>query len=76
MKVALKGKPESELKQPENVVAVRIDPSSGLLARPNQANGIIEYFRDKEVPAEEDPTLVYNASNEQEQLPPVEESLF
>lgn len=81
MKVALKGKPEGEMKQPENVVAVRIDPSSGLLARPNQANGIIEYFRNKEVPAEEDPTPIYNASNGNasngsQQTPPGEESLF
>ncbi|MDR3503350.1 MAG: penicillin-binding protein 1A [Legionella sp.] len=76
MKVALKGKPEHDMKQPEDVVAVRIDPSSGLLARPNQPNGIIEYFRQKEVPAEEDPTLIYNASNDQGQIAPVEESLF
>ncbi|MGL5741540.1 MAG: penicillin-binding protein 1A [Legionella sp.] len=76
MKVALKGKPESELKQPENVVAVRIDPNSGLLARPNQANGVIEYFRNKEVPAEEDPTPVYNTSNDQQPLPATEDSLF
>ncbi|MDP3268030.1 MAG: penicillin-binding transpeptidase domain-containing protein, partial [Legionella sp.] len=75
MKEALKDKPENELKQPENVVAVRIDPASGLLAKPNQDNGIIEYFRDKEVPSEEDPTPVYNASNDQ-QLAPVEENLF
>ncbi|MFJ1268244.1 penicillin-binding protein 1A [Legionella lytica] len=76
MKVALKGKPEHDMKQPEEVVAVRIDPSSGLLARPNQPNGIIEYFRQKEIPAEEDPALVYNASNDQGQMAPVEESLF
>mgnify|MGYP006911092557 CR=1 FL=1 len=57
------------MKQPEDVVAARIDPNSGLLARPNQANGIIEYFRNKEVPAEDDPTPVYNASNDQQQLP-------
>ncbi|KTD45177.1 penicillin-binding protein 1A [Legionella quateirensis] len=78
MREALKGKPESELKQPENVVAVRIDPVSGLLAKPNQDNGIIEYFRDKEVPAEEDPTPVYNANNStnDEHLAPVEENLF
>ncbi|WP_133135798.1 penicillin-binding protein 1A [Legionella rowbothamii] len=76
MKVALKDKPEHDMKQPEDVVAVRIDPSSGLLARPNQPNGIIEYFRQKEIPAEEDPALVYNASNDQGQMAPVEESLF
>ena len=46
MKEALKGMPENELKQPDNVVAVRIDPISGLLAKPNQENGIIEYFRE------------------------------
>ncbi|MDR3443176.1 MAG: penicillin-binding protein 1A [Legionella sp.] len=83
MKVALKGKPETELKKPENIVSVRIDPSSGLLARPNQENGIVELFRDKEVPAEEDPALTpYDAAaspmtpEEQQQLPPVEEGLF
>lgn len=76
MKVALKDKPESEMKQPENVIAVRIDPQSGLLAKPNQENGVVEYFRNREVPAEEDPTPMMNASNDQEQLPMPEESLF
>lgn len=80
MKDALKGKPEGELKQPENIVAVRIDPVSGLLAKPNQSNAIVEYFRDKEVPAEEDPTPAYESNTmntDQQQLPPViEESLF
>ncbi|MGT3154766.1 penicillin-binding protein 1A [Legionella pneumophila] len=78
MKVALKDKPEVELKQPENVIAVRIDPVSGLLAKPNQENGIIEYFRQNEVPSEEDQGPVYNARNDQqeEELAPVEESLF
>lgn len=80
MKEALKGQAETELKQPDNVVSVRIDPISGLLAKPNQENAIIEYFRNKEIPAEEDPTPVYNASNntggEQQQWAPVEENLF
>ncbi|HAT1738863.1 TPA: penicillin-binding protein 1A [Legionella pneumophila] len=78
MKVALKDKPETELKQPENVIAVRIDPVSGLLAKPNQVNGIIEYFRQNEVPSEEDQGPVYNAHNDQqeEELAPVEDSLF
>ncbi|AMP90368.1 penicillin-binding protein 1A [Legionella pneumophila] len=78
MKVALKDKPEVELKQPENVIAVRIDPVSGLLAKSNQENGIIEYFRQNEVPSEEDQGPVYNAHNDQqeEELAPVEESLF
>ncbi|MFI4962469.1 MAG: penicillin-binding protein 1A [Legionellales bacterium] len=72
MKVALKGKPESTLKQPENVVALRIDPVSGLLARPDQPNGIIEYFRNKEIPAEQEatPTPFFNTSNDQPQPQP------
>ena len=76
MKEALKGKPEAEIKQPDNVVAVRIDPISGLLAKPNQENGIIEYFRNKEVPAEEDPTPVYSAGTNQQDQPFIEENLF
>jgi penicillin-binding protein 1A len=80
MKDALKNTPVTELKQPDNIVAARIDPISGLLAKPNQENGIIEYFRTNEVPAEEDPTPEYNANNQSgipdQQLAPVEEYLF
>ena len=50
MKVALKGQPTQDMKQPENVVAVRIDPYTGLLAQSNQENAIVEYFRKEEVP--------------------------
>nr|WP_233586685.1 penicillin-binding protein 1A [Legionella sp. km772] len=86
MKVALKDKPLSEMKQPDDVVAVRIDPISGLLAKQNQPNAIMEYFRKKEIPAEEDPTPVFQAENTEnsipngdpqaQDLPPVEEYLF
>ncbi len=54
MRVALKGRPEREMPQPENVVAVRIDPHSGLLAQANQPNAIIEYFREEEIPLTDD----------------------
>ncbi|WP_133127109.1 penicillin-binding protein 1A [Legionella nagasakiensis] len=54
MKVALQDKPEQELKQPENIVAVRINPSTGLVAQANQDHGIIEYFRKEEVPGTDD----------------------
>ena len=71
---------ESESKQPHNIVAVRIDPISGLLAKPDQENGVIEYFRDKEVPKEEDPTPLYNANTNQQQQeeeqPFIEDNLF
>ncbi|KTD07154.1 penicillin-binding protein 1A [Legionella jamestowniensis] len=53
MKVALANLPQKELPQPENVVAVRIDPVTGLLAKNNQPNAIIEYFREQDVPGTE-----------------------
>jgi penicillin-binding protein 1A len=49
MKIALHGKPEQAMKQPDNVVAVRIDPATGQLANDNQ-DAIIEYFRKEEIP--------------------------
>lgn len=54
MRVALKDQPEHEIKQPANVVAVRINPSNGLLAKPNQPNAIIEYFKEGSLPGSED----------------------
>ncbi len=76
MKVALKDIPEQDMKQPEDVVAVRIDPSNGLLANPNQENGIIEYFRKEEVPAPTDtnPDMMHNTVTTQE--PANEDNLF
>ena len=50
MKVALRDLPEREMKQPENVVAVRINPDNGLLAKENQKKAITEYFREQDVP--------------------------
>lgn len=50
MKVALHGKPEQEMKQPSNVITVRINPSTGLPDNSNQTNAIIEYFREEEIP--------------------------
>ena len=54
MKSALNKQPEKFLAQPDNVVAVRIDPKSGLLAPENQPNAIVEYFREQDVPAAEE----------------------
>ncbi|PJD93286.1 MAG: peptidase [Legionella sp.] len=65
MKEALKGKPLYNTKQPQNVVTARIDPVNGLLAQPNQVNGITEYFRQNEVPdsVEENSNLILQAEN-------------
>ncbi len=42
---ALAGKPAEEFPMPEDVVTVKIDPESGLLARDDQPDAILDYFR-------------------------------
>ena len=44
MRVALKGVPETVLKQPDGMVTVRIDPVTGLLADTTTRNAIFETF--------------------------------
>ncbi|WP_428241382.1 penicillin-binding protein 1A [Gynuella sp.] len=53
MQVALEGKPEKILPQPPGIVTVRIDPKSGLLARPGQKDAIFEIFPKDRVPTEQ-----------------------
>ncbi len=53
MKIALKNLPEKPRPQPSNVITVKIDPVSGLLAKDGQVNAIEEYFRQQDVPTEE-----------------------
>lgn len=53
MRVALEGKPETEFKQPEGIVTVKIDPMTGLLAKPGQTDAIFEIFREEFAPTEE-----------------------
>ena len=45
MRVALAGKPEEPRRIPDGMVSVRIDPKTGLLASPGQADAIFEYFQ-------------------------------
>ena len=49
---ALEGKPESSWEQPNGMTMVRIDPVSGLLARPGQQDAIFEIFRTELAPTE------------------------
>ncbi len=44
MRVALEGRPERLLKQPEGLVSVRIDPLTGKLAQAGDPDAIFEYF--------------------------------
>ena len=50
MAKALQGKPSLHLPQPPNIVAVLIDPKTGLKARPNQNDAVIEYFLENKAP--------------------------
>lgn len=52
MKVALQDVPEEPLKVPVDMVTVRIDPKTGLLARPETVNAIYETFRKEYVPSQ------------------------
>ncbi|WP_027950634.1 penicillin-binding protein 1A [Haliea salexigens] len=51
MRGALRDSPDVQPPLPPGVVHVRIDPDTGLLARPGQQNAIFEYFREDRVPA-------------------------
>ncbi len=50
MEQTLKGKPDSIQPEPPGLVTAKIDPTTGLLARPGQENAIYEIFTDATVP--------------------------
>ncbi|MFC6670222.1 penicillin-binding protein 1A [Marinobacterium aestuariivivens] len=52
MQSALADAPENGPTQPDGIVRVKIDPSSGLLAYPGQNNAIFEVFRAEDVPTQ------------------------
>ena len=50
MAVALKDKKEAHMKRPDGIVTVRINPETGLLAKPGAKNAIFEIFRSEYAP--------------------------
>ncbi|MFT7130148.1 MAG: penicillin-binding protein 1A [Gammaproteobacteria bacterium] len=52
MKTALQDRPQTLRKQPQGVVSVKIDPATGLLAKPGQKNAVFEIFREETAPIE------------------------
>jgi len=50
MREALQNSPDVERPLPLGIVSVKIDPETGLLARPGQKNALSEYFREANVP--------------------------
>ena len=58
MEKALQGRPETPPIPPNGLVTVKIDPKTGLLARPNQKDSIYEIFTQETVPTEVAPHIV------------------
>lgn len=52
MRVALEGVPETPLREPIDMVTVKIDPYTGLLASPDSRDAIYETFRTEDVPTQ------------------------
>lgn len=53
MDEALQGKPESNLPQPDSIVAMRINPDNGLLAPAGSKGSVFEYFSKSKVPTQD-----------------------
>jgi penicillin-binding protein 1A len=52
MEVALNGKPDHSVDQPEGIITAKIDPKTGLLAPAGMRNAIFEVFREAYMPTE------------------------
>ena len=74
MRVALRESPDLPREIPAGIVNVRIDPETGLLAKPGQAKAMFEFFRVEQVPTRTAPNEANEAGyriqseNLQEQL--------
>lgn len=64
MEQALKGKPEHMQEQPPGLIAVRIDPTTGLLARAEQKDAITEWFTEQTAPKTVAKNHIQNSNND------------
>jgi len=71
MKNAMKGVPEKNIEVPQDLVTVKIDPDTGLLAAQGQRNAIFEIFRTNNVPKQ---TANVAPRIEQDQQQPIEQA--
>ncbi len=76
MRDALKGVPEHEFVQPEGLVSVKISPETGMLASVDQADAIIETFREENVPQQQIQSDAVIMTGGEDGQPVVEEELF
>ena len=70
MSEALNEVPEISLDQPETVVSLKIDPDTGLVARPGQSNALFEYFLEDSQPerSEDDSPELYENDSGRESI--------
>jgi len=76
MKNALENSPNHGMKRPDGITTVRIDPTTGFLANPEQENAIFEMFTESTAPKTQaplQPPVVDNSMDQVEQTP---DSLF
>jgi len=62
---ALRDKPENPLMQPNNMVTVRIDPKTGLLAQNEQEDAVYEIYKEGTEPKNQAPSLNTMSSTEE-----------
>jgi penicillin-binding protein 1A len=66
MQAALDGQSTNSLSQPVGIERIRIDPGTGLLARPNQTGAVFELFKEGTAPTEvsrDDVTIDFSSSS-------------
>ena len=80
MRDALNGQDEIDLEQPTELITVRIDPTTGLLASPSQRDAIFETFRRDNVPQRQAPdvdeSITTSPENENNDEPSTPQLLF
>jgi len=73
MGAMLADKKHNPFPQPDGIVNVRIDPETGLLARPGQKNAIFELFKQEQIPARDSSkqgTAEHNNDDDEEENSP------
>lgn len=78
MSEALKGKPQHELLQPDGIVTIKIDPTTGFAIKSGQQGGVFETFRKELVPttAVNESTSALRAQSPSGDDADIRESLF
>ena len=64
MRTTLKNQPEAIMPQPNNIVTVRIDKKTGLLAQADDPDSMFEIFRKQYVPTQSTPRTYSNVNQD------------